>query len=316
MERKAIAVSLGVVVIAAIAWFTFCPTGLRVGSLRVVPPAPGECVGRVEATVVNGTSDAIWVGRLTVLQDGHRPDGLGNRYPLGRRNSFGREDPLFVNFGASATRVPFDRGQSILEPGASCVVGVGFVRVRGGAAARISIQGQILAHRIDEETAALRTPPVDVDPAVWPLPVTMGPEALDRAMGEGHEISIVLEEAGMPGGPWVYLEIGPGGRARAGGHGGRSRADELLARVPASGRLTPEQQASLRAAVRSAPFSAFRVDPQWVDDGHQVRLLVAAGSAAFAGDAQEEEFGAAGLGPLLEHLRIHLCDLPDAGGGR
>lgn len=311
MERKAIAAPLGVVVIAAVAWFTLRPAGLRFESLRVVPPAPGECVGRVEATVVNGTSEAVDIGSLVVRQDGRdRRSRCFSVFPLKEGG------PEFATFAPGA---PIYRGRSALEPGASRVLVAAVARLRGGAAARLSIHGEVYARpESARKGVTLETLPADLDPAAWPLPIMMGPEALDRALREGHELSIAVDSAALPGAGEFALEIGPGGHARGGGWGrwpGRPDGSQVF---QASGTLTPAQQASLRAAVRAAPFAAFLADPGNLDveDGRPVHLLVAAGPAVFAACSQEEDYVAAGLKPLLDHLRDLLRDLPDAERGR
>jgi len=307
--RKAIAVPLGVVVLAAIAWFAFRPTGLRVGSLRVVPPPPGECVGRVEATVVNGTWESVALGRLLVVQVGKEKGFPYSIYPLKGSG------PEFATSGADA---PFFGVDRTLEPRASCVLAARMVRVRSGAAAGFPIHGEIYADRDDAEAVTLRTLPVEIDPAAWPLPVTIDPESLDRALGGGHDLFIAVDSAALPGGGGFDLEIGTSGRARGGGWGRLAERANSKDRFRAAGMLTPAQKASLRAAVRAAPFAAYRTDPKHLgwEDGHPVRLFVAAGPAAFAASSQVEDFRAAGLEPLLEHFRVLLLDLPDAGSDR
>jgi len=309
VERKAVVVSLGVVVVAAAAWFTFRPTGVRIGPLRVVPPAPGECIGRIEATVVNGTSETVQIGRLKVLQDGKNLDSILDIFPLEASG------PVFATF---ATYLSGDDGPGVLEPGASRLLSAGIVRVRGGAAARVALHGEIYGGMTDEGAVTLKTLPVDVAPDAWPLPTTMSTEALDRALREGQELSIVLDWWGMPGGGRFALRIGPGGAARGRGDEGLEGRPNPEAAFRAAGTLTPEQQKRLRAAVRAAPLGSFHPDPKYLrwNDGRRVRLLVAAGPAALVACSLEEDFEAGGLAPLLEQLRVLLRDLPDAEVGR
>jgi hypothetical protein len=106
--------------------------GVHVTSLLVVPPAPGECIGRIEATVVNRTSHAVEVGGLHVRLDdrGGLSEYIDSRvFPL-------REGgPEFWMF---STRYPVYGGERTLGPWSSCVRGLNVIRVRGGGAVPVS----------------------------------------------------------------------------------------------------------------------------------------------------------------------------------
>ncbi len=272
--------------------------GLYVEPLRVVPPAAGECVGWVEVTIVNEGSAPVRVGCLDILQP-DEPSGS-----TGRDAECGLDGPLFEMFDTNfASRT--------LEPGGACVVRNPFVRTRSGGPKSVRLRGQAVAFAASDVAATLTTEPVSVDLAEWPVPRTLTSEALDHALVAGHGTHIVFREHFMPRGGVIELEVRPDGSAHGVGVDSRPDGTGLMLHR-AAGALTPAQQEALRAFVHAAPFSAFRVDPRsrQAMDGHVVRLLVAAGPAAFASWSQGEDFRAAGLTPLLQRLRDLLRELP------
>jgi hypothetical protein len=273
--------------------------GLRAAPLRVVPPAPGECVGAVEVTVFNDGPETAHVGRLYVLQDGKASDNAG------AGPQFGPDGPEFETFDA------FDESYE-LAPGASCVLRKPMVRAHAGAPRVVAVRGQAVAFPSPDARRELTTPPVEVDPSAWPVPEPMTPAALDRALAAGSGLRVVFYDIAMPLGGMCSLDVSPDGAAHGAGLGrfaGRADFEDFCA----AGALTQAQQDALRVAVRAASFAAYRPDPRWrhVADGRGVRLLVAAGPAAFAACSQWPDFHAAGLTPLCETLRAAACDLAD-----
>lgn len=293
--------------VAAAALLAGCASGgVRVGPLRVIPPAPGESIGRAEVTVFNGSPVNIEVGSLEVLQDGESVDGIGNG-PL-----LGTGGPPFATFGASDVCGP----SLVLAPGDSCVLTRPMVVADPHAEATVSVQGQVILSSDTGDRTAWTSAPRDIRPGEWPRPEPMTEEALDRALAAGRGLTVVLQENSMPTGGIVVLAVEPDGRACGWGWGGLPGKTSESRSIPfrASGTLTPGDQEALHAAVRVAPFAAYVAHPEmWagMDDGHPVRLLVTAGPAAFAASSQEKDFRDAGLRPLLEHLRGVLRGLPE-----
>lgn len=273
--------------------------GLYVGPLRVIPLAAGECVGWVEVTIVNEGSAPAQVGSLSILQP-DEPSGS-----VGRGAEAEVDGPLFEMYDTIYTSLT-------LEPGGSRVLRNPIVRVRRGVEHPVRLRGQALAFSVRDVCATLTTEPVSVDLAEWPVHATLTREALDLARAAGHEVHIVFSDHALPHGGWSRLEVRPDRSAHGEGSGRQTDPHDFEA-FSASGPLTPTQQDALRAFVMAAPFEAFRVDPQSrrVMDGHVVNLLVAAGPAAFASWSQERDFRAAGLVPLLRHLRGLLRELPE-----
>jgi hypothetical protein len=280
--------------------------GMRIGPLRVVPPGPGECVGRFEVEVVNGGTAAKGVDleNFRVLQRGAAWDD-----PLFNDLQIGSDGPPLATFPAAIGRV-------LLRPGESCVLAKLAVRLPERPPRRVAIQGLVQSSGISSNRffttdgwGSLTTAAVEVDASAWPLPAPLTAEAFDtvRASGSGPRISFA--EAAMPSGGVWFLVIEPDGRATGWGFGRGFGVGPTRFRA---GTLTASQRSALDLALRAGRFEAFRADPRWLDyhDGDRICLVVAAGPAGFTAFTMVEDFRAAGLEPLLDHLRAILRELP------
>ena len=273
---------------------------VRVTPLRVVPPDAGECVGRVEVTVENGTSEPVHLGRLHVLQDGAVSDRWDTPNP-----QLGPEGPAFATFDSGAP------GRD-LEPGASCVLVKTVLRSREARARPVTMRAEVLVFTGETRQPTLATDPVEVDSGAWPVPLPVTADALDRALAGGHGLRVLLFSNAMPGGGKFWLDVGPDYDARAAGDGRRAGRPGSASGFRCGAVLTPGKAAALLAAIRGAPFTAFRHDPRhrtW-EDGHVVRLLLAAGPAAVAARTPIDAIPRAALPPPGPHQPRQVRDLP------
>jgi hypothetical protein len=143
------------------------------------------------------------------------------------------------------------------------------------------------------------------DPKDWPVAEPLTSESLQRAFGGGGPVRIAFYEIMLPTGGLSVFELEPDANARSlvWGDGGP---------LAGAGRLDDARRAELVAAIRAAPLAAFHADPKYRGwfDGHRVRLFVSAGRSACVLSSMVDDFRAAGLEPLLEHLRSLARELP------
>lgn len=244
--------------------------GVRLADVRVVPPAPGECVGRVEATVENHTGDAMRVVGWRLIDPPEQAPGS---------RAFDSFSPAVDEIGVA--------------PGGKCVVSALVLR-RPGAQVPSSALFQVLAFAPDRREVGA---PVGVDVRGWPTPQPLTPEALDRAIADGHPLVVRFQGADPPRRDAFELAL-DGTRGSATILRGRFQFGTIAPRE-----LTEPQRRELGEALRRAPYARFPARVQGETTADPVRLLVAVGPYAFVGDSEVSDFEDAGLDPLLEHLR-------------